>query len=72
VEAMLNEDDVGEQDEFQPDAMEVDDETTLEAEERLGREMSHDQEMSLLQQEGEIVACHVCSSGKRFGRRNVA
>jgi hypothetical protein len=54
VEAILNEDDTGEQDEFQPDAMEVDDETTMEAEERLGREMSHEQEMSLLQQEGEI------------------
>lgn len=47
-------DDTAEQDEFQPDAMEVDDETTLEAEERLGREISHEQEMALLDKEGEI------------------
>lgn len=54
AEMILNEDDAGVEDEFQPDAMEVDDETTMEAEERLGREMSHEQEMSLLRQEGEI------------------
>ena len=54
VAALLNVDDKGEEDEFQPDAMEVDDETTMEAEERLGREMSHEQEMSLLQQDSEI------------------
>lgn len=53
-ESMFDADDTAEQDEFQPDEMEVDDETTMEAEERLGREMSHEQEMSLLQKEGEI------------------
>ena len=53
-ESMFDADDTAEQDEFQPDAMDVDDETTMEAEERLGREMSHEQEMSLLEKEGEI------------------
>ena len=32
----------------------VDDETTLEAEERMGREMSHDEEMAMLKKENEI------------------
>jgi hypothetical protein len=42
-------------DEFQPDASEtVDDETTIEAEETLGRELSHDEEMNLLKKESEI------------------
>jgi len=54
VETLLNADDAAEEDEFQPDAMEVDDVTTMEAEERLGREISYEQEVSLLEQEGEI------------------
>jgi protein required for attachment to host cells len=42
-------------DEFQPEASEtVDDETTIEAEERLGRELSYDEEMNLLKNESEI------------------
>jgi SNF2 family DNA or RNA helicase len=41
-------------DEFLPDAAERDDETTIEAEERLGREMSPEAELALLQQESEI------------------
>lgn len=41
--------------EFQPNEFEaVDDETTLEAEERLGREMSHEEEMEILRKESEI------------------
>jgi hypothetical protein len=41
--------------EFEPDEAEaVDDETTLEAEERLGHEMSHEEEMSLLKRESEV------------------
>ena len=40
--------------EFVPNLAEVDDETTLEAEERLGREMTHADEMALLQRESEI------------------
>jgi hypothetical protein len=40
---------------YEPDEAEgIDDETTLEAEERLGKEMSHDEEMSLLKQESDI------------------
>ena len=42
------------QDEYKPDEMEIDDETTLEAEERLGRDMSADEEINLLQKESEI------------------
>ena len=42
-------------DEFLPDANEgVDDERTLEAEEKLGREMSYEEEISLLRREGEM------------------
>ncbi len=42
-------------DEFEPPAMpEVDDETTIEAEEKLGRDMSYEDEMSLLKRESEI------------------
>ena len=53
-ETLFSADDNEDQDEFQPDSTEVDDETTLEAEERLGREMSYDEEINLLQKEGEI------------------
>ena len=53
VEAMFNEDDAGEEDEFHP-AHEVDDETTLEAEERLGRDMSYEEEIAILQKENEM------------------
>jgi len=42
-------------DEFQlGDSTEIDDETTIEAEERLGKEMSHEEEIALLQKEGEM------------------
>jgi hypothetical protein len=42
-------------DEFEPDATQiVDDETTMEAEEMLGREMSYKEEMDLLKKENEI------------------
>ena len=49
-----NDDDAGEE-EFQPNALEmVDDETTIELEEKMGREMSHEEEMALLKKESEI------------------
>ena len=54
VAKLLDEDDAGEEDEFRPLAMELDDETTIEAEERLGREMSCEKEISLLQQDSEV------------------
>ena len=41
-------------DDFVPDLEEMDDETTMEAEEKLGNEMSPDKEISLLQKESEI------------------
>eukprot|EP00980_Cylindrotheca_fusiformis_P001317 scaffold333_cov133-Cylindrotheca_fusiformis.AAC.43 len=42
-------------DDFYPEPSEaVDDETTIEAEEKLGRELSHDEEMDLLKKESEI------------------
>ena len=40
--------------EFQPTNQEVDDETTMEAEERLGRDMSYEDEIALLKREGEM------------------
>ena len=41
--------------EYVPDGGEgIDDETTLEAEERMGRDMTYDEEINLLQQESEI------------------
>lgn len=40
--------------EFEVVEEEKDDETTIAAEERLGRDMTHEQEMELLQKEGEI------------------
>ena len=40
--------------EFVPDLAEVDDERTLEAEEKMGREMTYADEMALLQRESEI------------------
>lgn len=51
--AMFNEDDAGDDDEFQP-IQEVDDETTLEAEERLGRDMPYEDEIALLNKENEM------------------
>lgn len=45
---------VEDNDEYKPNEMEVDDETTLEAEERLGQDMSAKEEINLLQKEGEI------------------
>jgi len=48
-------DDQGEQDEFQPVlGTDADDETTIDAEERLGREMSYEDEINLLQKESEM------------------
>jgi HSA len=44
-----------EQEEFQPNAVdEVDDETTMEAEEKLGRDMSYEDEINLLKRESEM------------------
>ena len=51
---LLNEDDHEEKDEFHMEEDEVDDETTIEAEEKLGRDMSYEQELSQLQEEGEM------------------
>jgi hypothetical protein len=43
-----------EDEEFHPSTIaEVDDETTMQAEEKLGQEMSHEEEMALLQKENE-------------------
>ena len=48
-------DEDGDQEEFQPEkGRDVDDETTIEAEERLGRDMSYEDELALLKQESEI------------------
>ena len=41
-------------DEFNPNVAEVDDETTMEAEERLGREMTYEQEIAMLKRESEM------------------
>jgi hypothetical protein len=41
-------------DEFNPNVTEVDDETTMEAEEKLGREMTYEQEIAMLKREGEM------------------
>ncbi|GKZ00379.1 hypothetical protein MPSEU_000990900 [Mayamaea pseudoterrestris] len=45
------EEDLGE---FHPDADAIDDETTMEAEERLGRDMPYEEELAMLQREGEM------------------
>ena len=50
--SLLDEDDFEEKDEFHP-IDEVDDETTIEAEEILGRDMSYADEIALLQRENE-------------------
>ena len=54
VESMLGEDDHEEKDEFHLENEEVDDETTIEAEERLGRDMSYTDEIELLNRENEM------------------
>lgn len=41
-------------DEYEDDVHELDDETTIEAEERLGRDMSYEEEISLLKKENEM------------------
>jgi E1A-binding protein p400 len=51
--SLLDEDDHEEINEFHPDD-EVDDETTIEAEEQLGRDMSYADEIALLQKENEM------------------
>jgi hypothetical protein len=51
--SLLDEDDHEEKDEFHPDN-EVDDESTIEAEEKLGRDMSYADEIALLQRENEM------------------
>ena len=51
----FEDDDAGEEDEFRPEASAaVDDEDTLEAEERLGREMSPEEELNMLKQQSEV------------------
>ena len=53
--SLLEEDDHEDKDEFRPSGDgELDDETTIEAEEKLGREMSYEDEISLLQRESEM------------------
>ena len=52
--AALDEDDQDEKDEFHLDREELDDETTLEAEEKLGREMSYTDEIDMLNRENEM------------------
>ncbi len=51
---LLNEDDHEEKDEFHMEEEEMDDETTIEAEEKLGRDISYEQELSQLQEENEM------------------
>ncbi|KAL7553485.1 hypothetical protein ACHAWF_016776 [Thalassiosira exigua] len=52
--ASLDEDDHEEKDEFHPEAEGMDDEATIDAEEKLGREMSYQEEIDLLKREGEM------------------
>ena len=56
LNATINDADDENEEEFtmQDATMEVDDETTIEAEERLGRDMTYEQEISQLQQENEM------------------
>ena len=51
---LLNEDDHEEKDEFHMEVEEVDDETTIAAEEKLGREMTYEEELAKLQEENEM------------------
>ena len=51
---LLNEDDHEEKDEFHLENEEIDDETTIEVEERLGRDMSYQDEIDLLKRENEM------------------
>jgi hypothetical protein len=50
-EIITSDDDDGE---FEADKNEVDDETTMEVEERLGRDMTHEQELEMLTRENEM------------------
>ena len=52
-DVVMEESDEG-SDEFEPDAAAIDDETTMEAEERLGRDMSYADEIELLNQESKM------------------
>jgi len=53
--SVFEEDDNEEKDEYQPENdLELDDETTIEADEKLGREMSYEDEIALLKRENEI------------------
>ena len=54
VESALDEDDHEEKDEFHLEKEEMDDETTIEAEERLGRDMSYADEIEMLNRENEM------------------
>jgi hypothetical protein len=55
LEELLAVDDTGEEEEFAPAAgTDVDDETTFEAEEKLGRDMTYEEEIAMLQNEGEM------------------
>ena len=53
-EIVEDNDDGSNEEEFEPQQNEKDDETTIEAEEKLGREMSYDAEISMLKDESEI------------------
>lgn len=47
--------DAGDEEDYEPEkGADLDDETTIEAEERLGRDMSYEDELALLQREGEM------------------
>lgn len=55
LEELLAVDDTGEEEDFAPAAgTDVDDETTLDVEEKLGRDMTYEEEIALLQNEGEM------------------
>jgi hypothetical protein len=55
LEELLEVDDTAEEEEFSPAAgADVDDETTLDVEEKLGRDMTYEEEIALLQNEGEM------------------
>ncbi|KAL7531374.1 hypothetical protein ACHAXR_005109 [Thalassiosira sp. AJA248-18] len=54
VDAILNEDDYEEKDEFHLQTEELDDETTIDAEENMGRDISYKDEIDLLNRESEM------------------
>ena len=54
AESLFHEDNAADQDRCNPDIVEMDDETTLDAKERLDREVSVEEKMRLVQKESEI------------------